>query len=636
MKIQQWFAEKFANRAKGNAPARQLWIEVLGFFIISYGLFIGFSLFGYDSQDYEKLLAGKTNVSNWCGPLGAKFSHLLITSVGVISYVWPFALALWGSLMAFGFITKPKKRRFILFFIISFLLAGIVQVLIPNSNLEFGLGGRIGLFLGKGLSGQLGFVGALIALTFSGFASVIFTRHVSFTKIGKDHKKETPVEIQTEDTKPQAEESAEPTPNKKSSSKSKADKTTDEDAEEAEESESSINITLSPATSPPAKPDIKIFKAKDILDGDVEEENSEINELLELKLEEFKVKGEVKGVTGGPVVKTYEFEPAAGTKISKIESLQNDLARLLKTNSLRIVPVHGKSTVGFEMPNDERKVIPFGNLVQSDDFKSRKFELPIAMGVDPFGEPVIEDLAKMPHLMVAGSTGSGKSVFINTLITSLLVRNSAKDLRMILIDPKMVELGAFNDTAHMACPVITDIENDGLETLNVLVEEMEKRYNHLKELGAKNITAFNDIIKNNKKSKFKNFTGKWQTMPYVVVIVDEFADLIMTLGKDAEQAITRLAQKARAAGIHLVIATQRPSVQVVTGTIKVNFPTRVAFKVTSGVDSRTIIDQAGAETLLGNGDMLFLSSTGVRRLHSSYLGEDEISKVVKLCKKKKK
>ena len=252
-----------------------------------------------------------------------------------------------------------------------------------------------------------------------------------------------------------------------------------------------------------------------------------------------------------------------------------------------------------------------------------------AMGVDPFGDPVIDDLANMPHLLVAGSTGSGKSVFINCLIASLLCRHSTKDLRLIMIDPKMVELANYNKCPHLACPVLTDMKSEGLPILRQLVAEMELRYEMIGSVGAKNIFGFNDTIKSRRKTEFKKFEGKWQTLPYVVVIIDEFADMIMVLGKDAEDAITRLAQKARAAGIHLVLATQRPSVKVVTGSIKANFPSRVAFRVISGVDSRTILDDAGAEDLLGKGDMLFQTSKGTQRIHGAYISEKEIEKLIK-------
>jgi len=281
-------------------------------------------------------------------------------------------------------------------------------------------------------------------------------------------------------------------------------------------------------------------------------------------------------------------------------------------------------------------VIGFSDLLASADFKSTKRRLPIAMGVDIFGEPVVEDLAEMPHLLVAGSTGAGKSVFMNTLIGSLIARHSASTLRLIMIDPKMVEMAAYNDLPHMACKVITDPAGEAKAALSRLVQEMDDRYRQMQAVGARNIDSFNDIIRNRKKSEFLTFEGKWAIMPYIVLIIDEMADMMMLLGKEIETPITRLAQKARASGIHMVIATQRPSADVVTGLIKANFPTRVAFRVMSGIDSRTILDQNGAETLLGKGDMIYLAAGKAKRLHGAFLPESEVQSMVTAARTKKR
>jgi S-DNA-T family DNA segregation ATPase FtsK/SpoIIIE len=354
------------------------------------------------------------------------------------------------------------------------------------------------------------------------------------------------------------------------------------------------------------------------------------------QLAEFRIIGEIKTVTQGPVVTTYEFKPSPGTKVSKIAALGEDLARLLKAQSLRVLaPIPGKDTVGFEVPNTERAVIGFADLIAAPAFSDAKKRLPIAMGVDIFGAPVIEDLAEMPHLLVAGSTGSGKSVFMNSLIASLIARHTADTLRLVMIDPKMVELAAYNGLPHMAYPVITDPQLEAKSALAHLVQEMDQRYQRMKALGARNIDAFNVTIKTSKKHQFVDFDGPWAPMPYIVLIIDEMADMMMQLGREAELPIARLAQKARAAGIHMVIATQRPTADVVTGLIKANFPTRVAFRVLSGLDSRTILDQVGAESLLGKGDMLYLASGGARRLHGAYLSDVEVQGMVRISRKKK-
>ena len=459
--------------------------------MLVFGLFAALSLFGYDNKDWAMLGQPEAQLSNWGGPMGARLAHILMWSFGKITYVWPFILMAWGPLLFLGYVAKPKKRRFAAFFMMSLILASFIQAFFPAASTSLGHGGVFGGFVGSLLVNSLGFAGAMLFLTFGAVACLILTRNISLTRdevknwVGASNE-EIERQIKGDDALPG--DSEKPI---KGKGKKKA-AATDEDAEEdtiveaPEPIDDSYALDLGPSTRAPAKVDSKMFKAKPVVVSKSKDE-SETMELLSSKLAEFAVKGEVTSVTQGPVVKTYEFEPAAGTKVAKVEALESDLARLLKAKSLRVVPVAGKSTIGFEIPNTDRKVIPFGNLIHSPEFKSRDKALPIAMGVDAFGKPVIEDLAQMPHLLVAGSTGSGKSVFINTLITSLLVRHSAKDLRMVLIDPKMVELEAFNNTAHMSCPVVTDVAKDGLPILNKLVQEMEERYNALKAVGAKNL-----------------------------------------------------------------------------------------------------------------------------------------------------
>jgi len=304
----------------------------------------------------------------------------------------------------------------------------------------------------------------------------------------------------------------------------------------------------------------------------------------------------------------------------------------LRAQSVRVIPaLPGKNTVGIEIPSEQRKVIRLGDVLKSTKYRSSEVILPVALGVDTFGEPVVEDLVQMPHLLIAGTTGSGKSVFINNLIAGLVCKNTAKEMRFVFIDPKMVELAAYKRLPHLACRVISDIKTDAKTLLNRMVEEMEKRYESMLALEARNIQEFNETIRKRRRSEFVDFNGKWQPLPYVVFLIDEFADMVLMLGKEAEELITRLAQKARAAGIHLVIATQRPSVDVVTGLIKANFPTRIAFRVQSGTDSRVILDQPGAETLLGKGDLLYQSAGILQRLHAALIEDSEVKKLVNAC-----
>ena len=317
---------------------------------------------------------------------------------------------------------------------------------------------------------------------------------------------------------------------------------------------------------------------------------------------------------------------------AKIVSIANDIARILRAQSVRVIPaLPGKNTVGIEIPSEQRRVIRLGDVLKSPKYRSSEMILPVALGVDTLGEPVVEDLVQMPHLLIAGTTGSGKSVFINNLIAGLVCKNTAKEMRFVFIDPKMVELAAYKKLPHLACPVISDIKTDASTLLNRMVEEMEMRYESMLALETRNIQEFNETIRKHRRSEFVKFNGKWQVLPYVVFLIDEFADMVFMLGKEAEELITRLAQKARAAGIHLVIATQRPSVDVVTGLIKANFPTRIAFRVQSGSDSRVILDQSGAETLLGKGDLLYQSAGTLQRLHAALIEDSEVKKLVKAC-----
>jgi len=353
---------------------------------------------------------------------------------------------------------------------------------------------------------------------------------------------------------------------------------------------------------------------------------------LETQLHDFKVEGKITNVTVGPVVTTLEYEPTAGTKAAKIASIANDIARMLRAQSVRVITaVPGKTSVAIEIPSEHRRVIRLGDVLKSEKYRSSEIVLPVALGVNTLGEPAVEDLVQMPHLLIAGTTGSGKSVFINNLIAGLVCKNTAKEMRFVFIDPKMVELAAYKKLPHLACPVISDIRTDAKTLLNRMVDEMEKRYASMLALETRNIQEFNEAIRTRSQSEFEKFTGEWQPLPYVVFLIDEFADMVLTLGKEAEELITRLAQKARAAGIHLVIATQRPSVDVVTGLIKANFPTRVAFRVQSGADSRVILDQSGAETLLGKGDLLYQSAGTIQRLHAALIEDSEVRKLVKAC-----
>ncbi|MDA7694920.1 DNA translocase FtsK [Candidatus Pelagibacter sp.] len=347
--------------------------------------------------------------------------------------------------------------------------------------------------------------------------------------------------------------------------------------------------------------------------GKLREEDYIDSEFLEKILLDFGVSGDIKKVSHGPVVTLNEFEPAAGVKVSKIINLSDDIARNTSSESARIATIPGRSTIGIELPNSSRENVYLSEILSNSDFNKKDIRLPIALGKNISGVPIVGDLASMPHLLIAGTTGSGKSVCINTIILSLLYRHTPDKCKFILIDPKMLELSTYEGIPHLLCPVITEAKK-AASVLGWVVKEMENRYRLMTKEGVRNIDGYN--------------AKHTLAMPYIVVVVDEMSDLMLVAGKEIENYIQKLSQMARAAGIHIIMATQRPSVDVITGTIKANFPTRISFQVTSKIDSRTILGEQGAEQLLGKGDMLYMSSANkIVRIHAPFVSETEIEKV---------
>jgi S-DNA-T family DNA segregation ATPase FtsK/SpoIIIE len=374
-------------------------------------------------------------------------------------------------------------------------------------------------------------------------------------------------------------------------------------------------------------------------------------ELLQNVLADFNIQGDIVSIHPGPVVTLYELEPAPGTKTSRVISLSDDIARSMSAVSVRIAVVPGRNVIGIELPNKTRQIVYMHELMASRLFEKTNAKLPLALGKDISGQPILADLAKMPHLLVAGTTGSGKSVAVNTMILSLLFRLPPEKCRFIMIDPKMLELSVYDDIPHLLSPVVTE-PGKAVVALKWTVREMEERYRSMSKLGVRNIEGYNarlrEAVKNGETLMRKVQTGfdpesgkpifedqamDLRELPYIVVVVDEFADLMLVAGKDVENAIQRLAQMARAAGIHLIMATQRPSVDVITGVIKANFPTRISFQVTSKIDSRTILGEGGAEQLLGMGDMLYMAPGGrITRVHGPFVSDGDVEKVVQFLK----
>ncbi len=395
-------------------------------------------------------------------------------------------------------------------------------------------------------------------------------------------------------------------------------------------------------------PLVMLSEAKRLVSSQISEDALEQNaRLLEGVLDDFGVKGEIINVRPGPVVTLYELEPAPGIKSSRVIGLADDIARSMSAISARVAVVQGRNAIGIELPNQRRETVYLRELLASQDFEKFKGSLPIALGKTIGGEPIIVDLARMPHLLVAGTTGSGKSVAINTMILSLLYRLTPERCRLIMVDPKMLELSIYDGIPHLLTPVVTDPKK-AVVALKWAVREMEDRYKKMSKVGVRNIDGFNvrvaeanakgEVITRTVQTGFDRETGQaiyeqeemeLSELPYIVVIVDEMADLMMVAGKDIEGAIQRLAQMARAAGIHLIMATQRPSVDVITGTIKANFPTRISFQVTSKIDSRTILGEQGAEQLLGQGDMLYMAGGGrISRVHGPFVADNEVERIV--------
>jgi S-DNA-T family DNA segregation ATPase FtsK/SpoIIIE len=378
-----------------------------------------------------------------------------------------------------------------------------------------------------------------------------------------------------------------------------------------------------------------------LLDNFKEELSSADNEnlsmqskLLEKKLDDFNVKGQVVAVSPGPVITTFEYEPAPGVKINKIVNLSDDLALALRAISIRIVaPIPGKAVIGIELPNASREVVRFKGIVASSAFEKSKSKLTICLGRDIIGNPVVAELDKMPHLLIAGATGTGKSVALNSMICSLLYKSIPDEVKLIMIDPKRIELSSYDGIPHLITPVVTDLKK-ATNALFWAVREMERRYELLSEKKCRHVRQYNQKIE---KEKNSDKSQPLEKLPYIVIVIDELADLMMSASRNVEVALTRLAQMARAAGIHLILATQRPSVDVLTGIIKANFPTRLTFQVSSKTDSRTIIDTNGAENLLGDGDMLFLppGTAKLQRIHGAFISEEELSRIIGFLKNQK-
>ena len=606
--------------------------EIKGILAIVAGLIILISLISHSPWD-QSLFTKSGELNNLLGSFGAQLSDLLLQFIGYASYIIPVVLLIAGIKMVVG---QSVHRKYIIF-----VGALVLLIIALSSIIQLMFGGHSGGLIGiKRTALTLAIISTtgsylifatltLISLMYLiHFSVVIFMGNVR-TKVSLGSKAISAAKAKRKERKQRKIENM-------------TVPATIYEQEELPMTEPEIKIKSN------VKRIVKPVKKRKASDGEYElpglellnnpppsitkpskEELIERSDLLEKKLLDYAVQGKVTYVSPGPIVTMFEFEPAPGIKISKVMSLADDLSMALKASSIRISPIHGRSTLGIEVPNRDREAVCLRDIIANDAFHSSNAKLTLALGKDIFGIPVMTDLAKMPHLLMAGATGSGKSVGLNTIIISLLYRATPKEVKMLMIDPKMLELSAYEDIPHLLMPVIT-LPKEASNALKTLVIEMERRYRLLADSGARNIESYNNKIRSKSLSKSTgNDDSDVEPLPYIVIFIDELADLMFASGREVEDSIARLAGMARAAGIHLVLATQRPSVDVITGIIKANFPSRISFQVSSKMDSRIILDTYGADQLLGKGDMLFTSpGKRIKRIHGAYVSSEETRNVV--------
>jgi len=590
--------------------------ELLGISLISLSIALAISFLTYSPGD-PSFVYGKNNpsIENLLGVYGSLVSDFLLQSFGVVSFLLIFTFISWGLKLIFQ--KNISKIISKVFFIVLYVISGCTFINISFNNSFWLIDNGNSGFVGDIIHSLVSKYFPLIESQYSILILIIITLSFFIAASGIDLQKVLKkIFILSLSLFKQKEK--------------KISHTLDDNNIVINETDNDIK----PQQTFKFEKEVQIEKKYKIkfklpsLDL-LEKNNSKINleslnksrpnsEFMEQILLDFGIDGKIKKINNGPVVSLYEFEPAPGVKVSKIINLSDDLARNTSSTSARVSIIPGKNTVGIEIPNDSREGVLLSEIISNERFEKKDIKLPIALGKSISGLPIIGDLTSMPHLLIAGTTGSGKSVCINTIIVSLLYKLDPDLCKFILIDPKMLELSAYEGIPHLLTPVITDAKK-ATAALGWTVKEMNNRYKLMSKVGVRNIDGYNS------KHKLK--------MPYIVVVVDEMSDLMLVAGKEIENYIQKLSQMARAAGIHIIMATQRPSVDVITGTIKANFPTRVSFQVSSKIDSRTILGEQGAEQLLGKGDMLFMSSANrIVRIHGPYISEREIEQITSVLR----
>ena len=652
-------------------------IGILSFF--TGALFLLLALFTFNTGDAAWTHSSElTTITNCCGVLGAWIADVMLSLFGLSAYLFPLIIT-WHGYLVFA---EPRFNEEKLS--LSLRSLGSLALIVSSAALSYlyiyrvavQLPGTTGGYLGQEIGdktlvlfGNSGATLFLIMLFLSGLTlttnlswlslidaigryCVLFYQFIAYGFNYSGHRRSTvTVQIDDEIYQPTAIQK-QPNNPKKDSIKSTPSITLPQVEENVESNFKTTTNQAPPKyiASEGVLPSLALLDERDTrVVGYSETELEEMSRLVEAILADFNVAVTVVGFYPGPVITRFELQPAAGVKVSRISTLSKDLARALSVTSVRIVEIiPGKSVVGLEIPNRAREMVTLRELLVSPNFVNAKSMLTLAMGKDIAGAPMVADLGKMPHALVAGTTGSGKSVAINTMILSLLYKATPEEVRMIMIDPKMLELSVYEGIPHLLTPVVTDMK-EASNALRWAVAEMERRYKLMSKMGVRNLAGFNQLIDDaaargetirdpmyqilNPFEDGESFPVLTK-LPSIVIVIDELADMMMIVGKKVEELIARLAQKARAAGIHLILATQRPSVDVLTGLIKANVPTRISFQVSSRIDSRTILDQGGAETLLGNGDMLFLpSGTSIPiRAHGAFVDDHEVHRVVEFLK----
>jgi S-DNA-T family DNA segregation ATPase FtsK/SpoIIIE len=635
--------------------------------LLPLALYLLVCLFSYNALDPSWSHVGQAeHARNFGGMLGAYVADLLRYLFGMVAYAFPLLLLGLGIHVLRHRDEKttshwePSLRLIgsVFFFITA---PGLCWLNFPDSDMApQGAGGVIGEAVGKGLQYVFGFKGAPLLLLALFLVAVTLATGLSWFKVmdwtGQGVLKLLGWARAKMRAAPQALAARQARTEREVVKKADAVKQAKREPVRIEAApapvvkserarlETQIPLFTGAATPGELPPLSLLDEAPPQGPGYSEETLEVLSRQVEFKLKDFKIDAKVVGAYPGPVITRFEMEPAAGVRGSQVSSLDKDIARGLSVVSVRVVDViPGKNVIGLEIPNTKKQIVYLSEILRSDKYDQLKSPLALALGKDIGGKPVVVDLAKMPHLLVAGTTGSGKSVAVNAMVLSLLYKASSKDVRMIMIDPKMLELSVYEGIPHLLAPVVTDMK-EAANALRWCVAEMERRYKLMAAVGVRNLGGFNKKVKDAENAgqplldplfrpnpDMPNLAAEpLEPLPYIVVIIDEFADMMMIVGKKVEELIARLAQKARAAGVHLILATQRPSVDVITGLIKANIPTRIAFQVSSKIDSRTILDQSGAETLLGHGDMLYLppGTATPERVHGAFVDDHEVHHVV--------